>query len=316
MRSRIIRPNFFTSIDMVQLDPWIRILFIGLWCLADREGKLEDRPARIKMEVLPADGFDVDQGLSILHDNGLIQRYTVDSNNYIKVLQFNKHQSIHRNEFKSCIPEPNESLKIDADIGKCPENHPAYTYTHTQTHMVDQSPEVTTKPGVYTSVASDDATVREGGKKKFSEEAKAAAKRLQSLLRSKGQTTFAKDWLLTSYSAAESLLKQHDVGTINQAMDWALNQWACASSITHFKHLAKAIPHFERRQDAPAQQENPHKQKALRLLKAPFIKHIGRAKTKPSSEFHYDESQPTQLKHVSGNYVALGLLESAETESL
>jgi len=32
-----------------------RLLYPGLWMLADREGRLEDRPLRIKAEILPYD---------------------------------------------------------------------------------------------------------------------------------------------------------------------------------------------------------------------------------------------------------------------
>jgi hypothetical protein len=33
----------------------VRLLFTGLWCLADREGRLEDRPAEIKAEIFSYD---------------------------------------------------------------------------------------------------------------------------------------------------------------------------------------------------------------------------------------------------------------------
>lgn len=82
---------------------------------------------------------------------------------------------------------------------------------------------------------------------KFSCDAQALAKELQALLRASGQTAFARDWLLTSYSAAESLLRQgHRPDIIRQAMRWALNDWACGKSIVHFKGIASAFPHWER----------------------------------------------------------------------
>ena len=59
-RARNIKPSFFTNEDLVELPFEDRLLFIGLWTLADREGRLEDRPKRIKMAVFPADNVDVD----------------------------------------------------------------------------------------------------------------------------------------------------------------------------------------------------------------------------------------------------------------
>lgn len=65
-----------------------------------------DRPRRVKIEVLPGDDYDVDAGLQALHDAGMIERYEVDGNKYIQVVNFAKHQNPHINEKKSTIPAP------------------------------------------------------------------------------------------------------------------------------------------------------------------------------------------------------------------
>ena len=49
-RARNIKPGFFLNEELGVLPPLVRILFAGLWCIADRDGRLEDRPKRIKME--------------------------------------------------------------------------------------------------------------------------------------------------------------------------------------------------------------------------------------------------------------------------
>ena len=51
-RTRNIKPAFFDNDILGGLDPLTRLLFIGLWCIADREGRLEDRPLRIKKTLL------------------------------------------------------------------------------------------------------------------------------------------------------------------------------------------------------------------------------------------------------------------------
>lgn len=53
-RSRNIKPGLFKNEVLGVADPIYTILFQGLWVLADREGRLEDRPMRIKAETLNA----------------------------------------------------------------------------------------------------------------------------------------------------------------------------------------------------------------------------------------------------------------------
>ena len=82
-RSRIIKPEFFQNEDLVVLPPLARLLFIGLWQLADREGRLEDRPGKIKLAVLPADECDIDDLLRQLAEKELIVRYQLGSARYL-----------------------------------------------------------------------------------------------------------------------------------------------------------------------------------------------------------------------------------------
>ena len=44
MRARNIKPGFFKNDALAELDFAGRLLFIGLWGIADRAGRLEDRP--------------------------------------------------------------------------------------------------------------------------------------------------------------------------------------------------------------------------------------------------------------------------------
>lgn len=122
-RARNIKPGFFRNAELVELPIETRLLFPGLWILADREGRLEDRPKQIKMEIFPADNFDIDSMLNQLSDAGLIERYEVDGKRYIQVTNFAKHQNPHRDERASLIPAPNKHCantvqtlcEIDAD---------------------------------------------------------------------------------------------------------------------------------------------------------------------------------------------------------
>jgi hypothetical protein len=105
-RARNIKPGFFRNADLVELSVEARLLFIGLWTIADREGRLEDRPKQIKMEIFPADCFDCDALLTSLAGTGMIERYEVGGKRYLHVVNFTKHQNPHRDEKASTIPAP------------------------------------------------------------------------------------------------------------------------------------------------------------------------------------------------------------------
>lgn len=105
-RARNIKPAFFTNEELVELPFSTRLLFIGLWTIADREGRFEDRPKRIKMDLFPADDLNIDAALCELQASGFLRRYTVDGVRYVQVLAFKKHQNPHKDERASTIPAP------------------------------------------------------------------------------------------------------------------------------------------------------------------------------------------------------------------
>lgn len=106
MRARNIKPGFFKNEELVKLSEAVRLLFIGLWCMADRKGRLEDRPMRIKMEIYPADQHDINTMLEQLKNAGFILRYEVEGNRFIQVINFEKHQYPNIREKDSTIPAP------------------------------------------------------------------------------------------------------------------------------------------------------------------------------------------------------------------
>lgn len=108
-RARNIKPGFFRNADLIELPPLTRILFAGLWTLADRAGKLFDRPKQIKMDVLPGDDYDVDSALNDLQKAGFIVRYVIEGKRYLRIENFGKHQNPHCKEPESEIPDPIEN---------------------------------------------------------------------------------------------------------------------------------------------------------------------------------------------------------------
>lgn len=104
-RSRNIKPGIMANEDLAELNAMERLLFIYLWMLADREGRLEDRPKRIKAEALPYDNLDADQALNRIAQAGFIVRYQVGDQRIIQVVNFSKHQAPHIREQGSSLPE-------------------------------------------------------------------------------------------------------------------------------------------------------------------------------------------------------------------
>lgn len=117
-RARNIKPGFFANEDLVELSFEYRLLFIGLWTLADREGRLEDRPKRIKMAVFPADTVDVEDGLRELTKAGFIKRYEANGVSVVQILSFTKHQNPHHTEKASDLPDESGSISVKASTKK------------------------------------------------------------------------------------------------------------------------------------------------------------------------------------------------------
>ena len=105
-RARNIKPGFYANEDLAECSVWARYIFPGLWMLADREGRLEDRPKRIKGELLRYDNVDVEPLLFELEKRGFIVRYAVGERQLIQVAAFDKHQNPHHREAPSLLPAP------------------------------------------------------------------------------------------------------------------------------------------------------------------------------------------------------------------
>lgn len=121
MRSRNIKPGFFLNEELADIEPpWGRILFAGLWCMADKKGRLEDRPRRMKAEIFPYDEKlpSIEKILVQLSLKAFILRYSVNGEKFIQINKFKDHQHPHNTERESTIPEPliNGDLTVDPQL--------------------------------------------------------------------------------------------------------------------------------------------------------------------------------------------------------
>jgi hypothetical protein len=115
-RIRSLKIGFFKNEELAALSPWHRLLFEGLWLLADREGRMEDRPLRIKAELFPYDAVNVEPWLQDLHDRGFITRYGADGARYLAVVKFRSHQRPKNDEPVSVIPAPLLEIPRRSDV--------------------------------------------------------------------------------------------------------------------------------------------------------------------------------------------------------
>ena len=97
-RTRRLNPGFFRNEVLGDLDPLARLMFAGLWTLADRDGRLVDRPRRIAADVLPYDQCDPEALISSLHQAGFITRYQGGGQNLIEINEWDKYQRPHDRE--------------------------------------------------------------------------------------------------------------------------------------------------------------------------------------------------------------------------
>ena len=109
-RARNIKPAFFTNDELSELEPLARILFIGMWTIADFKGCFEYKPKRLKVQILPYDECNIEQLVSALDKSGFISIYSVQGQRYIKVINFGKHQNPHKNERESGSSIPDISM--------------------------------------------------------------------------------------------------------------------------------------------------------------------------------------------------------------
>jgi len=127
MRARNIKPSLFKNELLGAANPVYTLTFIGLWCAADREGRLEDRPLRIHAEINPyRPRASTEQALDWLEANLFLVRYEHGGQRFIQIANFTRHQHPHHRESDSEIPAPQihgvaqDPVKVGAGPGLAP----------------------------------------------------------------------------------------------------------------------------------------------------------------------------------------------------
>jgi len=106
-RIRTIKPEFWTSEQVIELSVTARLLFIGMWNFCDDRGVITAAPRSLKAKVLPADDFTVAQIVGFVGemiDHGLIEEFESNGERWWHVTGW-RHQLINRPS-ASKLPEP------------------------------------------------------------------------------------------------------------------------------------------------------------------------------------------------------------------
>lgn len=113
MRIRSIKPQFFRDSKILDLPPLGRLLFIGLWCCADRDGRMVFDPRELRREVLPDESQETVNGLfAVLESSKLTVRYEVEGKQYLAIPNFLKHQTPYHKEQASECPGLDQGMTL------------------------------------------------------------------------------------------------------------------------------------------------------------------------------------------------------------
>lgn len=119
-RIRTIKPEFWTSEQIVECSPIARLLFIGMWNFCDDGGNHPASTKTLKMQIFPGDDIAISQIESLVAElvaAGLLSEYLAEGRRYWNVTGW-KHQKIERPSYKYprslADNSPNDRRQLDA----------------------------------------------------------------------------------------------------------------------------------------------------------------------------------------------------------
>jgi hypothetical protein len=112
MRSRMIRPEFWSDEKLARVSRDSRLLFAGLWSTSDDYGVTKGHPMWLRSQIFPYD--DIQQGmiekwLHELEEIGVIIKFIHNGETFYYIKNFKKHQTVDKPS-KARNPEPPENI--------------------------------------------------------------------------------------------------------------------------------------------------------------------------------------------------------------
>ena len=106
-RIRSVKPDFWTSEQVMECSPIARLLFIGMWNFADDHGRIPCAPKTIKAQIFPGDDMDaknIRRMIGELSSNGLVRLYEVRGKEFLLITGWH-HQKIDKRQ-PAKYPDP------------------------------------------------------------------------------------------------------------------------------------------------------------------------------------------------------------------
>lgn len=104
-RERTLSPGFFANHLLASCPPLTRLLFQGIWTLADFDGCFRWDPEGLAMKLLPRDQFDSVEAMDLLERLGFIKAYEANSTKFGFIVNWHKYQDPHPGE-RPVFPKP------------------------------------------------------------------------------------------------------------------------------------------------------------------------------------------------------------------
>ena len=116
-RIRSIKPEFWTSEQVMECSREARLFFIGLWNFCDDYGRHPAQAKKLRALIFPGDddvsSSDVRRMIDELSTNGLVSIYAVDNIEYIEVCGWS-HQKIDKKQSPK-FPAPSDGIRRTVD---------------------------------------------------------------------------------------------------------------------------------------------------------------------------------------------------------
>jgi len=112
-RMRSLKPEYWADEELSDLPRDARLMYVGLWNLADEHSRLRGDPRYIKGQLFPYDDdlspAAVDVLLNALTVAGKVVRYRVGGHQYLHLPKLAKHQRLEPDKVPSRLPGPDEA---------------------------------------------------------------------------------------------------------------------------------------------------------------------------------------------------------------
>lgn len=120
-RIRTVKPELFRHEELFEAEREtgfpLRIAFVGMFTVCDKEGRFKWRPRNLKLDVLPYDDIDFSRVLDALMTRGFLVKYRSNTGELFGCIpSFKDHQHINNREVDSVIPDLSECEIIDNEI--------------------------------------------------------------------------------------------------------------------------------------------------------------------------------------------------------